>query len=78
MSLDGGLDEVQEFLRAAANATVAFAPESGQRVASRMTDDEGRYQLGTFSVNDGAILGAYRVTIIARGERRPFAIDDSG
>jgi len=53
-----------------AKANVVFAPESGQRVASGGTDDEGNFELGTFAIDDGAIVGKHRVTIIARGPLR--------
>ena len=40
-------------------------------MAGATTDEDGRYELGTFGLNDGAIVGAHRVTVIARGERLP-------
>ena len=54
-----------------ADATVAFAPESGQRVASALTDSTGQFELGTFTPDDGAIVGNHRITVSARGPRRP-------
>lgn len=54
-----------------AKAILAFAPESGERVASGLTDEEGRYRLSTFSIEDGAIVGKHQVTVTARGPHRP-------
>ena len=53
-----------------AKANVVFAPESGERSASGITDAEGHFQLGTLSINDGAIVGNHQVTITLRGPRR--------
>jgi hypothetical protein len=53
-------------------ATVSFTPmEGASRAASGLTDTAGDYTLGSFSVNDGALPGKYRVSIIARGPDRP-------
>lgn len=56
-------------------ATVVFAPTSGERVATGETDDAGRFTLGTFGHEDGAIIGDHRVTVIAR---HAVARDESG
>ena len=53
-----------------AQARIVFSPDSGDRVASATTNDEGEYKLGTFVPADGAIVGRYRVTITARGPRK--------
>lgn len=45
-----------------AGATVRFVPEKG-RPAVGTTGDDGRFRLTTFSANDGALPGRYRVTI---------------
>lgn len=55
-----------------ANATVAFAPENGGQVAKATTDEQGRYELGTFDLDDGALVGAHRVTVVARGPVQPL------
>lgn len=47
-------------------ATVVFAPDSGQRVATGKTNEEGWFELGTFGADDGAIIGPHRVTVISR------------
>ena len=48
------------------NATVVFAPVSGQRVATGKTNVDGEFILGTFGHEDGAILGEHQVTVVAR------------
>jgi len=54
-----------------ADADVSFAPEGGGRVATGRTDASGRFTLGTFSIDDGAIVGKHRVSIVALGPDRP-------
>ena len=50
-----------------ANANIAFVPKTtGGMSAMGITDDNGNYQLTTFGKNDGALLGAHKVTIVAR------------
>jgi hypothetical protein len=53
------------------NANVSFSPvDSGGRPATGITDSGGRFTLGTVSTNDGALIGKYQVSIIARGPDR--------
>ena len=62
-----------------AGALVTFVPEAkGARVASGSTDAKGKYRLGTFRSNDGAVLGRHRVGIRAEAapEGPPRAADD--
>lgn len=50
-----------------ADAVVCFRPQdaqNGQRPANGKTDAEGRYRLTTFSSDDGAMAGTYRVTLM--------------
>src|SRR5687768_13661966 len=55
-----------------ARANVSFAPEDPSgRVATGVTDTSGRYTLGTLTADDGATVGKYKVTVIARGPDRP-------
>jgi hypothetical protein len=55
-----------------AKAHVSFTPVEGdRRAATGLTDDDGRYTLETFAPGDGALVGHYRVSIIARGPDRP-------
>jgi hypothetical protein len=54
-----------------AGAHVVFASESGARISRGITDDNGRYQLGTFKPGDGAVVGKQLVTVVAEGPRRP-------
>jgi hypothetical protein len=60
------------------NADVTFAPESGARMATGRTDTTGRFILGTFSIDDGAVIGRQRVSVIARGPDRPLRPDEVG
>ena len=47
-----------------AEATVLFIPEGGTgQPAHGMTDENGKFQLSTFKENDGALPGAYKVTV---------------
>jgi hypothetical protein len=46
-----------------AEATVLFEPASGTNAAVGQTDSNGRYQLTTFELNDGAVPGDYKVAI---------------
>jgi len=62
-----------------AKANVSFTPLDGaSRAATGLTDDSGYYKLGTFSSNDGALPGKYRVSIIARGPDRPPKAGETG
>ena len=46
------------------DATVLFIPEGGTgQPAHGMTDENGKFQLSTFKENDGALPGAYKVTV---------------
>jgi hypothetical protein len=53
------------------NAEISFIPEGGGRAASGRTDESGRFTLGTFSIDDGALIGKHRVSVSARGPDRP-------
>jgi hypothetical protein len=45
-------------------ATVLFIPEGGTgQPAHGTTDENGKFQLSTFKENDGALPGAYKVTV---------------
>ena len=44
-------------------ATVEFLCEGASRPAVGMTDNEGKYQLTTFTQNDGAMVGTHVVTV---------------
>ena len=52
-----------------AQASVVFSPESGERPASGTADDNGRFRLGTFGIDDGAIVGKHHAAITTRGRR---------
>ncbi|MDA1251617.1 MAG: carboxypeptidase-like regulatory domain-containing protein [Planctomycetota bacterium] len=45
-------------------ATVMFTPTTGQRVATGVTDDNGKYELTTYETGDGAMPGVYKVLVI--------------
>jgi hypothetical protein len=53
------------------DADVSFMPEGGGRAATGRTDANGRFTLSTFSINDGAVIGKHRVSVIAHGPSRP-------
>jgi hypothetical protein len=57
---------------AVAEADVTFVPDDGQPSASGRTDQDGRYRLGTFELDDGAIVGKHRVMIMALGPPKPL------
>ncbi len=44
-------------------ALVTFHGDHAPRLATGTTDNEGRFQLSTFGLNDGAVPGRHRVTI---------------
>jgi hypothetical protein len=45
--------------------SLLFVPEGGGPSAQGNIDAEGRYTLGTYTTNDGAILGRFKVMITA-------------
>lgn len=50
-----------------ANANVVFLPTARDTLAAAaITDEDGRYRLSTRGVNDGAIVGSFKVSIVAR------------
>ena len=60
-------------------ANVSFTPvEGASRAATGLTDSNGQFTLGTFSTSDGALVGKYRVSIIARGPDRPLKAGETG
>ena len=54
-----------------ARARVVFYPSDGRRTAIGMTDDKGQFSLGTYAIDDGALVGQHEVVVVARGPRRP-------
>ena len=48
-----------------ADAAVAFQPKAGGRPASARTDASGRFKVGTYTPQDGALPGEHTVTIAA-------------
>jgi len=62
-----------------AKASVSFTPAEGATPAANgITDEDGRFTLSTFGINDGALPGKYRVAIIARGPDRPLRPGELG
>lgn len=48
------------------NASITFTPEdSASRTAVGSTDKDGKYQLTSFNINDGAKIGKYKVSVRA-------------
>ncbi len=46
-----------------AGALVSFFGESAAKEASGITDAEGKFQLSTYGLNDGAVPGMHKVTV---------------
>lgn len=44
-------------------ANVSFFNDKSPRVASGVTDAEGKFTLSTYDINDGAIAGDYKITV---------------
>lgn len=54
-----------------AMAVVTFTPEEqGGNAASGVTDGQGNYVLTTFQAEDGAVPGAYRVTVTKKNQSK--------
>lgn len=53
-----------------AGASVVFKPVSGERLGTGRTDEEGRFTMGTYLINDGVFVGVHLVAIEARGPTR--------
>src|SRR2546422_918840 len=50
--------------KALANATVIFVPDDAAgKSATGLTDVSGAFRLTTFKLNDGALRGAYKITV---------------
>jgi hypothetical protein len=47
-----------------AGATVTFKCEGAPRVASGITDDQGKFKLTMYTPNDGAMVGEHKITVI--------------
>jgi hypothetical protein len=61
------------------NAHVSFTPAEGtSRAAEGLTDAGGEFTLRTFTTNDGALVGKYRISVIARGPDRPLKPGEVG
>jgi hypothetical protein len=56
-----------------ADAYVRFAP-TNSRPSIAKTDAEGRFQLGCFEKDDGAVQGIHRVAVIGREELKGNAL----
>jgi hypothetical protein len=46
---------------------VMFHPEDGRRPAAGVSDEQGRFVLGTNGAGDGAVVGKHRVSIVYIG-----------
>ena len=60
-----------------AGAIVSFAPTEGQPTAVGRSDDSGMYALTTYSSNDGAAKGAYKITVMKIVGAAPAATADA-
>ena len=45
-------------------ATVSFLSDNAPRSAMGITDKDGKFQLSTFALNDGAVVGDHKITVI--------------
>lgn len=52
---------------ALAHYQVMFHPEDGRRPAAGVSDEQGRFVLGTNRAEDGAVVGKHRVTVVYVG-----------
>jgi hypothetical protein len=55
-------------------AAVVFVPAegvAGPQAATGITDAEGKYKLGTFTADDGAIAGEYRIKVSKFDGKKP-------
>lgn len=60
------------------NAHVSFTPVGGGQIASGLTDQNGRFVLGTMGKDDGALVGQHKIHVIARGPGRPLRPGEIG
>jgi hypothetical protein len=51
-------------------ATVTFMSDAAPRQAVGVTDKDGKFQLSTFAINDGAVAGEHKITV-AKEEALP-------
>ena len=57
-------------------ATIIFTPESGARMGEGGTDEQGHYYLGTYKIDDGAIVWeniGWQLSSVGRIGLRPRA-----
>jgi hypothetical protein len=48
-----------------AGATVSFIPENANgRMATGVTDKDGKFQLSTNAINDGAVIGEHKILVV--------------
>ena len=45
-------------------ATVSFMMEGAPRAATGVTNKDGKFQLSTFALNDGAVVGTHTITVM--------------
>jgi hypothetical protein len=58
---------------------VSFTPAEGtSRAAEGLSDASGEFTLRTFTTNDGALPGKYRISVSARGPDRPLKPGEVG
>lgn len=60
-----------------AGATIRFFPEAGQRSAMGFTNNDGEYVLTTYEYGDGAMAGAYGVSIQKPAPRKESVNESS-
>ena len=45
-------------------ATVTFLCDDAPRPARGVTDKDGKFQLSTFEINEGAVIGEHKITVV--------------
>ena len=61
--------------KAGEGARGTFLAEGAPRAATAVTDKEGKFQLSTFTLNDGAVVGTHIITVT---KQDPAAAADAG
>ena len=61
-----------------ANVKVMFMTDGAPRTANGVTDDQGKFKLSTFDVNDGALPGEHKIVVIKEtANAAPKTVDTS-
>ena len=55
--------------------TIIFTPEKGRAAKGKISSD-GKFALGTYGLNDGAIIGTHKVSILSALKEEAFESDE--